>query len=56
MKILLAEAEVQLANVFRAALTHQGYAVDVVHNGQAALEASRENRYDASDDRFGGSP
>lgn len=46
MKILLAEDEVQLSNVFKAAISHQGYDVDTVYNGQEALDALEKQAYD----------
>ncbi|MGT2907050.1 response regulator transcription factor [Streptococcus dentiloxodontae] len=46
MKILLAEDEVQLSNVFCAAIRHQGYEVDPVYNGQEAVDAVDKSPYD----------
>ncbi|MBM7636809.1 response regulator transcription factor [Streptococcus saliviloxodontae] len=46
MKILLAEDEVQLSNVFKAAITHQGYDVDTAYNGQEAVDLAAKNPYD----------
>ncbi len=46
MKILLAEDEIQLSNVFKAAMVHQGYHVDQAYNGLEALELAEKNAYD----------
>lgn len=46
MKILLAEDEEQLARVLETAMTHEGYEVDTVHDGQAALERAQSQAYD----------
>ena len=47
MKILLAEDEIDLADVVSAMLTHSGYTVDTVTNGLEAVERSRTDAYDA---------
>ena len=46
MKILLAEDTADLNRVLTVALTHAGYEVDAVFDGQEALEHIRENGYD----------
>lgn len=46
MKILLAEDEWQMSNVLTTAMTHQGYDVDVVFNGQEAIDKAKDNAYD----------
>lgn len=46
MRILLAEDERQLSHVLVTAMTSQGYAVDPVYDGQAAVEHAKENAYD----------
>ncbi|HGN4490748.1 TPA: response regulator transcription factor [Streptococcus pyogenes] len=45
MKILLAEDEWQMSNVLTTAMTHQGYDVDVVFNGQEAIDKAKDNAY-----------
>ena len=47
MRILLAEDEEQLARVLKMAMEQSGYQVDAVENGQAAVELSQKNAYDA---------
>lgn len=46
MKILLAEDEKQLARVFTIAMQKNGYEVDTVGDGQAAVDAAQKNAYD----------
>ena len=46
MKILLAEDEKQLARVFTIAMQKNGYEVDAVGDGQAAIDAAQKNAYD----------
>lgn len=47
MRILLAEDEGQLARVIKMAIEKSGHQVDVVNNGQKAVDFSKENGYDA---------
>ena len=47
MKILVAEDEIQMNRVLTTALTHEGYDVDSVYDGQAAIDMATENAYDA---------
>ena len=47
MKILLAEDEIDLAEVVSAMLSHSGYTVDTVMNGLEAVEKTRTDAYDA---------
>lgn len=46
MKLLLAEDTKDMNRVITAALQHEGYAVDSVYDGEAALEEIRRNGYD----------
>jgi OmpR-family two-component system manganese-sensing response regulator len=46
MKVLIAEDEVQMNRVLTTALTHEGYEVDSVFDGQAAVDKAKENAYD----------
>lgn len=46
MKVLIAEDEVQMNRVLTTALTHEGYEVDSVFDGQAAINLAEENAYD----------
>ncbi|MEQ9763894.1 response regulator transcription factor [Streptococcus jiangjianxini] len=46
MKILLAEDELQMSRVLSVALSREGYDLDVVHDGQAAVEMAAQNAYD----------
>ena len=46
MKILVAEDEIQMNRVLTTALTHEGYDVDSVYDGQAAIDMATENAYD----------
>ena len=46
MKILVAEDESQMNRVLTTALTHEGYDVDSVYDGQAAIDMANENAYD----------
>lgn len=46
MKVLIAEDEVQMNRVLTTALTHEGYDVDSVYDGQAAIDKANENVYD----------
>ena len=45
-RILVVEDEEPLALGIRDALTHAGYAVEVVHEGQKALDAMSQSRFD----------
>lgn len=45
MRILLAEDEEALSRVYKAALEHQGYAVDQAFNGQEAVDLASEKAY-----------
>jgi len=47
MRVLLAEDEKKLSNFIRKALREAGYAVDEVHDGEAALEQVTQQPYDA---------
>ena len=46
MRILFAEDDRDLARAVRALLEHSGYSVDVVHNGDDALDYARSGGYD----------
>lgn len=46
MKILVAEDEIPMNRVLTTALTHEGYDVDSVYDGQAAIDMANENAYD----------
>ncbi len=46
MRILVAEDELQMSRVLTTALEHEGYSVDAVYDGQAAIDKSKENAYD----------
>ena len=46
MKILVAEDEIQMNRGLTTALTHEGYDVDSVYDGQAAIDMANENAYD----------
>lgn len=46
MRVLLVEDEVALAETLRRGLGTDGFVVDVVHNGEDAVWAATENRYD----------
>lgn len=46
MKILIAEDEVQMNRVLTTALTHEGYEVDSVYDGQVAVDLASHNAYD----------
>lgn len=46
MRILVAEDEQQLARVLKTAMTASGYQVDVVNNGQDAVDSAQQNAYD----------
>ncbi len=46
MRILVAEDEQQLAHVLATAMRASGYQVDVVGDGQAAIDYARKNPYD----------
>jgi DNA-binding response OmpR family regulator len=46
MKVLIAEDEVQMNRVLTTALRHEGYEVDSVFDGQAAIDLAEENAYD----------
>lgn len=46
MRILVAEDEQQLAKVLKTAMMASGYQVDVVNDGQAAIDSAKKNAYD----------
>ena len=46
MKILLAEDEVGLSKAYAQVLIMQGYEVEQVYDGKAALEAANSSTYD----------
>lgn len=46
MRVLVVEDEAPLAEIVRAGLTAEGFAVDVVHTGVDGLWAATENPYD----------
>ena len=46
MRILVIEDEVKVAAFVRQALTEEGHAVDVAHDGEAGLELARAADYD----------
>jgi DNA-binding response OmpR family regulator len=46
VRVLVVEDETALAEVLRAGLADEGFAVDVQHNGVDGLWAATENRYD----------
>ncbi|MBO6047477.1 MAG: response regulator, partial [Erysipelotrichaceae bacterium] len=46
MKLLLAEDEVGMSRAVTAILTHNGYEVDVVFDGQEALDKAYTYAYD----------
>lgn len=46
MKVFIAEDEVQMNRILTTALTHEGYDVDSVYDGQAAIDQANENAYD----------
>jgi two-component system copper resistance phosphate regulon response regulator CusR len=48
MRVLLAEDEVRLADLVARGLREQGYAVDVVHDGEDALTQLAVNEYDVA--------
>ncbi len=47
MRLLVVEDEVRLAEALRDGLQAEGFAVDVVHDGQDGLHLALENDYDA---------
>lgn len=47
MRVLIAEDEKKVASFIRKALREAGYAVDEVHDGEAALERAIDTPYDA---------
>jgi two-component system OmpR family response regulator len=47
VRVLVVEDELRLAHALRKGLTAEGYAVDVVTDGPAGLEAARHEGYDA---------
>ena len=47
MRLLLVEDELGLAEALRLGLTEDGFAVDVMHNGEDAIWAATENDYSA---------
>ena len=46
MRVLIVEDQVNLSNYLKRALQEQGYAVDVAHNGQEALDWARVIDFD----------
>ncbi|MBR1568286.1 MAG: response regulator transcription factor [Lachnospiraceae bacterium] len=46
MRILLAEDEVDMSRAISAILSHQGYEVDAVYDGEAAVSQAEKNVYD----------
>ncbi len=46
MRLLFAEDDRSLCRAMRTILEHAGYSVDVVHNGQDALDYALEGQYD----------
>lgn len=46
MRVLLAEDEVPLSRVISTAISREGYELDVVHDGQAAVEFATSKPYD----------
>lgn len=46
MRVLLAEDELPLSRVISAAISREGYDLDVVHDGQGAVEFAANNAYD----------
>jgi DNA-binding response OmpR family regulator len=46
-KILLADDDEELCQLLRDFLAREGFAVDVVHDGEAALQRARDGGYDA---------
>ena len=46
MNILLAEDEKDLSRALMAVLSHNGYEVTAVYDGEAAVEAAKENAFD----------
>lgn len=46
MRILLAEDEVDMSRAISAILSHQGYEVDAVYDGEAAVQQAETNVYD----------
>jgi DNA-binding response OmpR family regulator len=47
VRILLVEDEKRLADLIRRALVEESNIVEIIHDGVAALEAAREDRFDA---------
>ena len=47
MRILVVEDDPAMSDLLRRALVHDGYAVDVVDNGEDGLWSASENAYDA---------
>ncbi len=47
MRLLVVEDSVKMAALLRRGLEEEGYAVDVVHDGEQAIWMARENAYDA---------
>lgn len=46
MKILLVDDEVELTDSLSKILSHEGYTIDVAHNGNKGIELALENSYD----------
>lgn len=46
MRILLCEDEKELSNAISTILKHKNYSVDVVYDGQSALDCGRDESYD----------
>jgi DNA-binding response OmpR family regulator len=47
MRVLVVEDEVRLARALQKGLRAEGFAVDVMHDGESGLESARLGRYDA---------
>ena len=47
MRVLVVEDEVRMARALQKGLQAEGFAVDLVHDGQSGLEAARDGGYDA---------
>jgi two-component system, OmpR family, response regulator len=47
MRILLVEDDVRLADIVRRSLTDRGHVVDVVHDGNSAIDMTKSDSYEA---------
>ena len=47
MRVLVVEDEVRLARALQKGLRAEGFAVDLIHDGQSGLESARHGQYDA---------